>query len=101
MRRIGEETSEQLDIIPARIQVLRHIRPKYACPVCAEGVKTAPLPAQPIPKSLASPGLLAHITVAQFDKTGYADALPLYRQEQILRRIGIELPRATLALLGW
>jgi transposase len=92
MRRIGEETSEQLDIIPARIQVLRHIRPKYACPVCAEGVKTAPLPAQPIPKSLASPGLLAHITVAK-----YADALPLYRQEGILRRIGVELPRATLA----
>jgi len=93
----AEETSEQLDIIPARIQVLRHIRPKYACPVCSEGVKTAPLPAQPISKSLASPGLLAYVAVAQFDKTGYADALPLCRQESILGRIGVELPRATLA----
>ena len=92
LKRIGEETSEQLDIVPARLQVLRHIRPKYACPVCSEGVKTASLPAQPIPKSLASPGLLAHITVAK-----YVDALPLYRQESILRRIGVELPRATLA----
>lgn len=50
------------------------------------------MPPQPIPKSLASPGLLAHITVSK-----YQDALPLYRQETILRRIGVELPRATLA----
>jgi hypothetical protein len=47
---------------------------------------------QPIPKSLASPGLLAHVAVSK-----YQDALPLYRQEQILERIGVELPRATLA----
>lgn len=88
---IGEVTSEQLDIIPAKIQVLRHIRKQYACS-CGRCIKTAPLPAQPIPKSLASPGLLAHITVSK-----YQDALPLYRQETILQRIGVELPRATLA----
>src|SRR5690554_6233498 len=46
---IGEATSEQLDIIPAKIQVLVHVRKKYACRGCEEGVKTAPLPAQPIP----------------------------------------------------
>ncbi len=83
--------SEQLDIIPAQIQVLRHIRKKYACD-CGQCIKIAPLPAQPIPKSLASPGLLAHITVSK-----YQDALPLYRQETILQRIGVEIPRATLA----
>ncbi|MBL4881427.1 MAG: IS66 family transposase [Oleispira sp.] len=88
---IGEVTSEQLDIVPAKIQVIRHIRKQYACK-CGQCIKTAPLPAQPIPKSLASPGLLAHITVSK-----YQDALPLYRQETILRRIGVELPRATLA----
>ena len=88
---IGEVTSEQLDIIPAKIQVIRHIRKQYACD-CGRCIKTAPLPAQPIPKSLASPGLLAHVTVSK-----YQDALPLYRQEQILQRIGVELPRATLA----
>ena len=91
---IGAETSEQLDIVPAQVRVLRHIRKKYACPCCEQGVTTAPLPAQPIPKSIASPGLLAHIAVAK-----YQDALPLYRQEQILKRIGVELPRASLA--GW
>jgi transposase len=83
--------SEQLDIVPAKIQVLRHIRKKYAC-TCGQCIKTAPLPAQPIPKSMASPGLLAHITVSK-----YQDALPLYRQETILQRIGVDIPRATLA----
>ncbi|MFV1985288.1 MAG: IS66 family transposase [Thiohalomonadales bacterium] len=88
---IGEVTSEQLDIIPAKIQVIRHIRKKYACS-CGNCIKTAPLPNQVIPKSIASPGLLAHITVSK-----YQDALPLYRQEQILQRIGVAIPRATLA----
>ena len=88
---IGEVSSEQLDIIPAKIQVIRHIRKQYACS-CGQCIKTAALPPQPIPKSLASPGLLAHITVSK-----YQDALPLYRQETILKRIGVELPRATLA----
>jgi transposase len=88
---IGAVVSEQLDIIPAKIQVIRHIRKQYACS-CGQCIKTAALPPQPIPKSLASPGLLAHITVSK-----YQDALPLYRQETILNRIGVELPRATLA----
>lgn len=88
---IGAVTSEQLDIIPAKIQVIRHIRKQYACS-CGHCIKTAALPPQPIPKSLASPGLLAHITVSK-----YQDALPLYRQEGILQRIGVDLPRATLA----
>jgi transposase len=88
---IGEVSSEQLDIVPAKIQVIRHIRKQYACD-CGQCIQTAPLPAQPIPKSLASPGLLAHITVSK-----YQDALPLYRQETILQRIGVDIPRVTLA----
>lgn len=92
LKRIGEETSEQLDVVPARIRVLQHVRFKYACKVCEESVKTAPLPAQPIPKSNASPGLLAHIAVAK-----YQDALPLARQEGILQRADIDIPRATTA----
>jgi transposase len=91
LRPIGEVISEQLDIVPAQIRVIRHLRRQYACD-CGQCIKTAPLPAQPIPKSLASPGLLAHITVSK-----YQDALPLYRQERILQRIGVDIPRATLA----
>jgi transposase len=92
LTRIGEEISEQLDIIPAQVRVIQHVRSKYACRGCEETIKTAPLPPQPIPKSNASPGLLAHIAVAK-----YQDALPLYRQEKILQRIGVDIPRATLA----
>jgi len=88
---MNEVISEQLDIIPAKIQVIRHIRKQYACS-CGQCIKVAPLPKQPIPKSLASPGLLAHISVSK-----YQDALPLYRQEKILQRIGVDIPRATLA----
>lgn len=91
LNEIGEVISQQLDIIPAKIQVIRHVRKQYAC-TCGQCIKTAPLPAQPIPKSLASPGLLAHIAVSK-----YQDALPLYRQETILKRIGVDLPRATLS----
>ncbi len=88
--RIGEVTSEQLDIIPAKIQVLQHVRFKYACRSC-EGteddgptVVTAAMPPQPIPKSNASPGLLAYVSVAKF-----VDGMPLYRLEPRFKRIGV------------
>lgn len=89
---IGEVTSEQLDIIPAKVQVIVNVRKKYACKHCETGVVTAPLPEQPIPKSNASPGLLAHVATAK-----YQDGLPLHRQEAVLNRSGIEIPRNTLA----
>jgi transposase len=73
---INQVVSEQLDIIPAQIRVIRHIRKQYAC-ACGQCIQTATLPGQPIPKSMASPGLLAHIAVSK-----YQDALPLHRQEQ-------------------
>jgi transposase len=97
MSRIGEEVCEKLDIIPAKVQVIRHIRYKYACKSC-EGVdsdgptvKIAPAPVQLIPKSMATAGLLAHLLVAKFE-----DALPFYRQEKIFARMGIELGRSTM-----
>lgn len=89
---IGQETHEQLDIIPAQIKALRHIRKKYACPCCDSYLKTASKPKQPIEKGIASPGLLAHIVLSK-----YADALPLYRQTAIFKRLGIELDRTSMA----
>lgn len=89
---IGEETSEQLDVIPAQIKVIRTIRKKYACLACEGHVKRAPLPKTAIPKSLASPGLLANMTTGK-----YSDGLPLYRQEHMWQRLGVEIPRATMA----
>ncbi len=95
--RIGEDVSEQLDIEPATIRVLRHVRPKYACR-CCEGVQDegptvaiAPPPVQIIPKSIASAGLLAHILTAKF-----CDALPFYRQEGQFARLGVEVNRTSM-----
>ncbi len=92
LREIAEKVSEQLDVIPMQIQVIRHIRKQYACPCCDGYLKTASKPKQPIEKSQASSGLLAYIAVAK-----YADSLPLYRQSMILSRFGIEMDRTTLA----
>ncbi len=89
---MGEETSEQLEFIPATVQVLRHICKKYTCPACEGRVVTAKKPPQPIPKSVATPSLLAWVAVSK-----YADALPLYRQTQIFKRVGFEVDRTTLA----
>jgi transposase len=89
---MGEEISEQLQFIPATVQVQRHICKKYTCPVCEGRVVTAKKPPQPIPKSMATPSLLAWVAVSK-----YADALPLYRQSQIFARIGFEVDRTTLA----
>ena len=80
--RIGEEVSEQLDIIPARIRVIRNIRPKYVCKGC-EGVEAeepavtiAPAPKQMIPKSIASGGLLAHVLTSKFDELVKSQKIP-------------------------
>jgi transposase len=98
LTRIGEVTAEQFDIEPAKARVLQHVRFKYACRSCegtshdGKAVITAPMPAQPIPKSNASPGLIAYITTAK-----YQDGIPLYRLEGILARHRIELSRTTAA----
>lgn len=92
LTKIGDERTEQLDIIPAQIKVLVHVREKWACKGCEDTILTAPLPKHPLPKSIASPGLLAHVVVCK-----YEDHLPLYRQERILQRIGIDISRSTLS----
>ena len=89
---IGREQSDQLKFIPATVEIVRHIRPKYACSTCKQGVKIAPMPRLPVPKSIATPSLLAQVATSK-----YVDGLPLYRQEKIFQRLGIELSRATLA----
>jgi transposase len=98
LSRIGEEVCEKLSIVPATMQVIKHIRYKYTCKRC-EGlesvggtVKIADLPPQIIPQGIATSGLLAYIITSKF-----VDALPLYRQEKMFKRLGVELSRATMA----
>ncbi|WP_162902157.1 IS66 family transposase [Facilibium subflavum] len=91
-RLIGEEVCEQLDVIPATVRVLQHVRLKYAVPGKDElGIKMASMPPQAIAKSQASSGLLAHIVQAK-----YCHHLPLYRQESIWRGLDISIPRNSM-----
>lgn len=90
MVEIGEDISEQLDIIPAKVQVIQTVRKKYACHSCDKGIKTAP--AILLPKAMASANTMAYIITAK-----YADALPLYRLSGILKRHQVELSRQTLS----
>lgn len=94
LSRIGEDTSEQLKYIPAQISVLRHVRPKYACKPCQENIKIAPMPILLLPKSIATPELVAHVIVSK-----YCDHLPLYRQQAIWERMEVDMPRSSLC--GW
>ena len=91
LARLGESVTEVLEKIPARLKVIRHIRPRYACRVC-ERIFQAPAPDLPIEKGKPGPGLLAHVAVSK-----YCDGLPLYRQSAILAREGVDIDRATPA----
>jgi transposase len=92
MEKIGEDISEQLEIVPEQIKVLQHVRPKYKCPCCEGSIKQVLMPKQPIQGSIASPSLLAFIAVSK-----YQDHLPLYRLESKFERIFVDLPRLTMA----
>jgi transposase len=91
MARIGEEVSEQLDCKPASLVVVEHVRGKYACQTCKEGVTVAAVPEKLVEKGLAAPGLVAQVVTSKF-----ADHVPLARQEGIYAREGVELSRSTL-----
>ena len=74
------------------MQVLVHIQKKYVCKACEETIKTAQKPKQPIPKSIAIPGLLSYVLTYK-----YQHHLPLYHQEKLFQGIGVDIPRATLS----
>lgn len=91
LRKFGEDISEMLDYEPGYFKVIRHVRPKFSCVHCSQ-VLQMPAPARPIDRGIPAPGLLAQVIVAK-----YGDHCPLYRQQAIYRRAGVELERATLA----
>lgn len=91
MEKIGEEISERLECEPGKLFVKRIIRPKYAKPANA-GVVVADMPSSPIEKGRAGASILALIIIQK-----YADHLPLYRQIEQFRRMGVEIPSSTMS----
>ncbi|MHA6732464.1 transposase domain-containing protein, partial [Devosia sp. A369] len=92
--RIGEDVSERLDVTPTRFRVIVTRRPKYAYRL-ADGedrIVQAPAPDHLIAGGIPTEALLAQVAVSK-----YADGLPLYRQEEIYGRDGVELDRSLMA----
>jgi len=97
LHRIGEDTSEKLEFLPAQLKVIETVRPKYACRQCEKTetkttIKQALMPASIIPKGIATPSLLSQVITGKFQYS-----LPLYRQETMFKQYGIELSRQTMS----
>ncbi|CAM4480665.1 MAG: IS66 family transposase ISDpr4 [Legionella sp.] len=89
---IRDEVTEQLDVVPQMTFRVVHIRKQYACKACENTMKCAKKPEQPIPHSIATPGLIAAIINSKF-----RCHMPLYRQETMFNEAGISLTRGTLS----
>jgi transposase len=89
LRKIGEDVTEMLELIPRQWKVIRHVREKFVCRAC-EAITQPPAPSHPIARGRAGPKLLAHILFAK-----YGLHLPLNRQSDVYRREGIDV--STLA----
>ncbi|AWX99279.1 transposase [Marinomonas primoryensis] len=97
LHRIGEDTSEKLEFLPAQLKVIETVRPKYACRQCEKSevtttIKQASIPPSIIPKGIATPSLLSQVITGKFQYS-----LPLYRQEAMFKQYGIELSRQTMS----
>ena len=91
LRTVGESVTEVLAYVPARFEVIRHVRPACSCRKC-ETMVQAPMPELPIPRGMVDASFLAHMIVAKF-----CDHVPLYRQAEIDARAGVEIDRSQRA----
>ncbi len=91
LRKIGEDVTETLELVPRQWKVIQHVREKFSCQAC-EAIMQPPAPSHPIARGRAGPKLLAHILVGK-----YGLHLPLNRQSVVYAREGIDLDVSTLA----
>ncbi len=91
LRKIGEDVTETLELVPRQWKVIQHVREKFSCRAC-EAISQPPAPSHPIARGRAGPSLLAHILFSK-----YGLHLPLNRQSDVYAREGIDLDVSTLA----
>ena len=91
LRKLGEDVTETLELIPRQWKVIQHVREKFVCRAC-EAISQPPAPSHPIARGRAGPRLLAHVLFAK-----YGLHLPLNRQSEVYHREGIDLDVSTLA----
>lgn len=88
---IGHDESDQLEYTPAQFRVKVFRREKRACPACRDTVVRAPAPVRVVERGKFGAGLVSQIVVAK-----YLEHQPLYRQREIYKHSGVDLPRSTL-----
>jgi transposase len=91
LRKIGEDVTEMLELVPRQWKVIQHVREKFSCRAC-ERITQPMAPSHPIARGRAGPKLLAHVLFAK-----YGLHLPLNRQSDVYAREGIDLDVSTLA----
>jgi len=91
LRKLGEDVTETLELVPRQWKVIQHVREKYSCRAC-ETITQPPAPTHPIARGRAGPGLLAHVLFGK-----YGLHLPLTRQSTTYAREGVDLDVSTLA----
>jgi transposase len=91
LRKLGEDVTEMLELVPRQWKVIQHVREKFSCR-CCEAITQPPAPSHPIARGRAGPMLLAHILFSK-----YGLHLPLNRQSEVYGREGVELDVSTLA----
>jgi transposase len=91
LRKLGEDITETLEVIPRQWKVIQHVREKFTCRDC-EKISQAPAPFHVIARGWAGPSLLAMIL---FEK--YGQHQPLNRQAERYAREGVPLSLSTLA----
>jgi transposase len=91
LRKLGEDITETLEVIPRQWTVIQHVREKFTCRDC-EKISQAPAPFHVIARGWAGPSLLAMIL---FEK--YGQHQPLNRQAERYTREGVPLSLSTLA----
>jgi transposase len=91
LRKIGEDVTETLELVPRQWKVIQHVREKLSCRTC-EAITQPPAPSHPIARGRAGPKLLAHVLFSK-----YGLHLPLNRQSALYVREGIDLDVSTLA----
>ena len=97
LKRIGTETvREELEYIPAKLQIVRYVRTAYECSKCKHTdtpyIEKAPTPTSLMNHSLASPSSVANVMYQK-----YVNGMPLYRQEKDWKEYGAAVSRTTLA----
>ena len=92
-----KEIRKEIKIVPAQVSIVEHVTYVYSCRNCDKNglggfIKKAESPKAMIPKSMASPSMMAYILNQK-----YTNGMSLYQQEMEFKRLGVHVSRQNLS----